>query len=74
MNKENSRKITMVGKRVNLTTITKNDLKTLQKWRNSNEIWPYNSQYILLNMNNQKQWYEKNLEKKSNRFMFIITN
>ena len=74
MNKENSRKITMVGKRVNLTTITKNDLKTLQKWRNSNEIWPYNSQYILLNMNNQKQWYEKNLEKKSNRIMFIITN
>mgnify|MGYP006138974177 CR=1 FL=1 len=70
----NDKKITIVGKRVNLTTLRKNDLKIVQKWRNSNEIWPYSTQYILLNMNNQKQWYEENFRKKSNRVMLIITN
>ena len=71
---EKSRKIITMGKRVNLTTIKKSDLKTLQKWRNSKDIWPYSTQYILLNMNNQKKWYKENLQKKSNRIMFMITN
>ena len=52
---EKSRKIITMGKRVNLTTIKKSDLKTLQKWRNSKDIWPYSTQYSLLNMNNQKK-------------------
>lgn len=73
-NKPNSKKIILCGKRVDFYKITKNDLRTLQRWRNSNEIWPYNTQYILLNMINQKQWYEQIIQKNSDRIMFMITN
>ena len=74
MNKLNSKNIVLFGKRVNFNKITKNDLKTLQRWRNSSEVWPYNTQYILLNMINQKQWYDQNIQKNSDRIMFMVTN
>ncbi len=74
MNKQSSKNFTLSGKRVNFRSIKKSDLKTLQKWRNSTEIWPFNTQYVLLNMKNQKQWYEQNIQKKSDRIMFLITN
>lgn len=74
MNKQNSKNVVLFGKRINFNKITKNDLKTLQRWRNSSEVWPYNTQYILLNMINQKQWYEQNIQKNSNRIMFMVTN
>lgn len=73
MNKQNSKNIMLFGKRINFNKITKNDLKILQKWRNSSEIWPYNTQYVLLNMINQKHWYEQNTQKHSNRIMFMVT-
>lgn len=74
MNKLNSKNIVLFGKRVNFNKITKNDLKTLQRWRNSSEVWQYNTQYILLNMINQKQWYDQNIQKNSDRIMFMVTN
>ena len=74
MNKQFSKNFTLSGKRVNFRNIKKSDLKTLQKWKNSTEIWPFNTQYVLLNMKNQKQWYEQNIQKISDRIMFMITN
>ncbi len=74
MNKLNSKKIILHGKQVNFCKITKNDLATLQKWRNSSEIWPYNTQYVLLNMINQQQWYEQITQKNSERVMFMVTD
>lgn len=72
MNELNSKKI-VHGKRVNFCKITKNDLATLQKWRNSSEIWSYSTQYVLLNMINQQQWYEQIMQKNSDRVMFMVT-
>lgn len=74
MNELNYKKMVLCGKRVNFCKITKNDLSTLQKWRNSSEIWLYNTQYVLLNMVNQQQWYEQIMQKKSDRIMFMVTN
>lgn len=74
MNKLNSKKIVLRGKRVNFCKITINDLTTLQKWRNSSEIWPYNTQYVLLNMINQQQWYKQITQKNSDRIMFMVTD
>ncbi|WP_148550698.1 GNAT family N-acetyltransferase [Candidatus Nitrosotenuis cloacae] len=73
MSKLKSKKVVMYGKHVNFYTITKNDLRTLQRWRNSNDIFAYNTQYVLLNMINQENWYET-LQKNSDRIMFMVTN
>jgi|TARA_B110000495_G_scaffold165008_1_gene150694 RimJ/RimL family protein N-acetyltransferase len=74
MNKQNPKNILLSGKRVNFKRIEKSDLKILQKWRNSDEIWQFNTQFTLLNMINQKEWYEQNTQKISDRIMFMITN
>ncbi len=74
MSKLKSKKVAVYGKYVNFCTITKNDLRTLQKWRNSNDIFAFNTQYVLLNMINQENWYEQTMQKNSDRVMFMVTN
>jgi len=59
-------------KKVNLRKVVKNDLKKICDWRNSPEIWDFNSQYILLNMIHQKDWYASISKKNSERKMFVI--
>jgi len=58
--------------KIKLRKVSKNDLKKIRDWRNSPEIWNYNSQYILLNMIHQKDWYTSISVKNSERKMFII--
>jgi len=52
--------------------ISKKDLEVLQKWRNSKEIFPYNTQFKLLNSIDQKNWYEMIQKPESDRKMFVV--
>ncbi len=57
--------------KIYLKQITKSDLKLLIDWRNSRNIFHYNSQYFLLNSKIQIDWFNK-LQKDSSRKMFMI--
>jgi len=57
---------------IKLRKVSKHDLKKIRDWRNSPEIWNFNSQYILLNMIHQKDWYSSISKNKSDRKMFVI--
>jgi len=58
--------------KIQFRSIRESDLMLLQKWRNSNKIFPYNAQFFLLNLENQKKWFIE--QKKSNSSkMFIVT-
>jgi UDP-4-amino-4,6-dideoxy-N-acetyl-beta-L-altrosamine N-acetyltransferase len=59
-------------KKISLRKITKEDLKILLKWRNTESIWKNNTQFVLLNSKDQIKWYNEINQKKSNRVMFII--
>lgn len=52
--------------------IMKKDLPILKKWRNSYYIWQFNTQFILLNMKNQEEWFS-NLKINSNTKMYFVT-
>ena len=56
---------------IQLKQITKSDLKLLIEWRNSNKIFPYNTQYFLLNSKTQTDWFNS-LQNDSSRKMFMI--
>ena len=58
---------------IRLRKITQQDLSILRDWRNSKNISPFNSQFSLLNMIDQKRWCVEINNKKSNRKMFMIT-
>jgi len=58
--------------KVILKPITKSDLTLLIDWRNSMEIFPYNTQYFLLNLKIQLDWFSK-LRDDSSRKMFMIS-
>ena len=57
---------------MNLRKVNKKDLKKIRDWRNTSSIWNFNSQYILLNMIHQREWFESISKKNSTRKMFII--
>jgi len=57
---------------INFRKITKKDLSILKKWRNSYDIWQYNTQFILLNMKNQEDWFS-DLKTNSKRKMYIVS-
>ena len=46
------------GKLVALRSLEKEDLETLRNWRNSKHIRKSTREYKLLNMINQKNWFE----------------
>ena len=46
------------GKFVNLRALEKDDLDTLKKWRNMKHVRKSTREYRLLNMINQKDWFE----------------
>ena len=58
---------------IKLRKIKQQDLSILRDWRNSKEIFPFNSQFSLLNMIDQKKWFAEIDKKKSDRKMFMIT-
>jgi UDP-4-amino-4,6-dideoxy-N-acetyl-beta-L-altrosamine N-acetyltransferase len=57
--------------KIQLKKITKSDLKLLIEWRNSNKIFLYNTQYFLLNLKMQMDWFNS-LQNDSSRKMFMI--
>ena len=59
--------------KIQLKQITKSDLKLLIEWRNSNKIFPYNTQYFLLNAKTQTDWFNS-LQNDSSRKMFMISH
>lgn len=62
------------GIHVDFRQIKKEDLATLRDWRNSKGIREYNTQFILLNMLNQKRWFKQIKNKNSDRVMFMVTD
>ena len=52
--------------------VSKNDLGILLKWRNSPEIFRYNTQFMLLNSTNQENWYNLIKKSESDRKMFVV--
>lgn len=70
----NKMKNTITGNKINLRQVTKNDLQIIRDWRNTKGIYEFNTQFTLLNMKNQKNWFKQINEKNSNRIMFIATN
>ena len=59
--------------KIQLKQIIKSDLKLLIEWRNSNKIFPYNTQYFLLNSKTQTDWFNS-LQNDSSRKMFMISH
>jgi len=57
---------------IKLKPIQKKYLPILRDWRNSEGIWEFNTQFTLLNMINQKNWFEHIQQKNSDRKMFMI--
>ncbi len=57
--------------KIKLKRVTKLDLKLLIEWRNSKNIFPYNTQYFLLNSKMQMDWFNK-IQNDSSKKMFMI--
>ena len=55
-----------------LRRVKKEDLKLIRDWRNSQMIRNFNSQFVLLNLNNQNTWFNEITKLNSERIMFII--
>ena len=52
--------------------IKKTDLGLLRDWRNLEEIREFNTQYTLLNMKNQVDWFAELQKERPDRHMFLI--
>jgi len=57
--------------KIQLKKVTKLDLKLLIKWRNSKDVYPYNTQYFLLNSKIQIEWFNQ-LQNDNSKKMFMI--
>jgi len=62
------------GNKIILRSVVKKDLEFFKIWRNTYEIWKNNTQFILLNMINQRNWFQSLSDRKKNRAMFTIIN
>ena len=63
------------GKIVNLRALEKEDLELLKKWRNDKKTRIHTREYRLLNMINQKNWFESiHKQNPPNAIMFGIEN
>ena len=57
--------------KIQLKKVSKLDLNLIIEWRNSKNIFYYNTQYFLLNSKIQNDWFDK-LQKDTSKKMFII--
>jgi UDP-4-amino-4,6-dideoxy-N-acetyl-beta-L-altrosamine N-acetyltransferase len=62
------------GSVVNLRPVSRNDLALIRDWRNSSEIRDNSFQYFLLNMEDQKKWFDRITKPDSSRSMFVIVD
>ena len=56
---------------ISLTKVSQKDLSKIILWRNSETVWRFSNQYILLNMKKQKQWFDQ-ISKEDSKFVFMI--
>tara|TARA_B100001142_G_C14137527_1_gene579333 strand:- start:128 stop:649 length:522 start_codon:yes stop_codon:yes gene_type:complete len=57
--------------KIQFKKVTKLDLKLLVEWRNSQHVYPYNTQYFLLNSKIQIEWFNQ-LQRDNSKKMFMI--
>lgn len=57
---------------IKLKSVETSDLKLIRDWRNSSGTREFNTQFTLLNMKNQKVWFNDISNNKSSRKMFMI--
>ena len=62
-------KMTKNKKNISLKSITKKDLPIIIEWRNKEGVRDYNTQFILLNLKIQENWF-KQIKEKKDRKMF----
>lgn len=60
--------------KIKFRKIILSDLILLKMWRNSSDIFPYNTQYSLLNMENQKKWFSEQKKSNENKMFMVIFN
>jgi len=65
-------KINNKNQKITFRKVIKKDLEILRDWRNDENIFKFNSQFILLNMFQQKKWFNIINSKKSDRIMFMV--
>ena len=63
----------MNKKKLELKKIKRKDLETVVKWRNNSEIMKYTTQFFLLNMEHQNNWFNDISKKDTDRVMFVFT-
>jgi RimJ/RimL family protein N-acetyltransferase len=65
----------IVGKYIKFRSLEETDLKTLEKWRNSKNIRRATREYKLLNMINQRTWFESiHIKNPPTDIMFGVLN
>ena len=65
----------IIGRHVNLRSLEVDDLSTLKKWRNDKNTRKHTREFRLLNMINQKNWFESIHQDNPPKFiMFGINN
>lgn len=62
----------LMKKLVKLRNVKISDLKIIRNWRNSTDTREFNTQFTLLNMTNQKTWFNDISKAGSIRKMFVI--
>lgn len=58
--------------KIHLKPLCKKHLPIIRDWRNTDGIWEFNTQFTLLNMENQKNWYNEVTKKNTIRKMYVI--
>lgn len=57
---------------ISLRRVAEKDLEIIRDWRNLEEIRPFNSQFTLLNIKQQKKWFHEINQPNTKRIMFVI--
>ena len=64
----------IIGEVVNFRALEEKDLRQLRDWRNQSYVRKSCREYLLLNMENQVQWFKSLHKKPPNNIMFGIEN
>ena len=56
----------IIGKRIGLRALEQEDLSLLRDWRNREHYRMYFREYRELNLDNQRQWFEKQVVNNDN--------
>tara|TARA_R110001583_G_scaffold158335_2_gene310307 strand:- start:137 stop:661 length:525 start_codon:yes stop_codon:yes gene_type:complete len=62
----------IVGTKIKLTKVEKENIEQLRKWRNNPELRKYFREYRLINKENQQKWYESTVLNDSTSYNFEI--